>query len=225
MNANVHERNRIIMNACSNDARRFGGRPLDRGKDAAILDAACTAFFERGFAATAIEDVAHRAGVSKVTIYKRFADKDALFEAVVRNEVAKMEAALEHWPVLDGSLRERLNAYGSILLRFLFSSQHMLLDRMLAHDLAHSPDMGRRFFDAGPGACRRRMADMIAEAAAAGELSVDEPELAAVDLFSLWTGFLQKELDFRVIDPPPGDALDRRVERGTRLFLKMYTPA
>lgn len=199
---------------------KSGGRPPDPTKDEAILDGARASFFERGFAATTIEDVAARAGVSKVTVYKRFPDKESLFEATVRREVRKMEEAFDAWPYIDGSFEERLNAYGSILLRFLYSTEHMLLDRMLAHDLKHSPDMGQRFFEAGPGACRTRLAMMIEEAARRGEIGIDDPLLAAADIFALWSGFIPKELEFGVTPPVDGALIDERVRRGTRLFLR-----
>lgn len=204
--------------------RRSGGRPRDRAKDEAILDGARASFFEHGFAASTMEDVAQRAGVSKVTVYKRFPDKEALFEATVRREMRRMEDAFDAWPYTDGSLAERLNAYGSILLRFLYSTEHMLLDRMLAHDLKHSPDMARRFFEAGPGACRARIAGILAEAAQRGEIVIDDPHLAAADVFALWSGFIPKELEFAMTSPIDGALIDQRVGRGTRLFLRAVAP-
>lgn len=189
------------------------------------MEGARACFFDDGFAATTIEHVAARAGVSKVTIYKRFEDKEALFEAVVRNEMAKMEEAFQSWPFSDGSLAERLNAYGSILLRFLFTTEHMLLDRMLAHDLKHSPTMARRFFELGPGACRAQLAHLLAEASASGEIVIDDPLLAAADVFGLWKGFIDKEMEFAVVSSVSAEAIDERVRRGTRLFLKMVCRA
>lgn len=203
---------------------RSGGRSPDPAKDEAILDGARASFFERGFAAATIEEVAARAGVSKVTVYKRFEDKEALFEAVVRREMTRMEEAFETWPYVDGSLAERLNAFGSILLRFLYSTEQVALDRMLAHDLKHSPEMARRFFKAGPGACRTRLAKMIAEAAAQGEIAIDDPLLAASDVFALWSGFIPKEVAFAMTPPVDGALIDERVRRGTRLFLKAVRP-
>src|SRR6516225_5714642 len=48
-----------------------------------ILDAALACFAEHGFAATRLEDVAHRAGVTKGTLYLYFPNKEELFKAVV----------------------------------------------------------------------------------------------------------------------------------------------
>lgn len=59
--------------------------PTERPKE--ILDAALALFVERGFAATRLDDVAARAGLSKAAIYLYFEDKTALFLGVVRQAV------------------------------------------------------------------------------------------------------------------------------------------
>jgi AcrR family transcriptional regulator len=50
----------------------------------AILGAALEEFSARGFAAARLDDVARRAGVAKGTIYLYFADKEALFQELIR---------------------------------------------------------------------------------------------------------------------------------------------
>ena len=52
-----------------------------------LLEAALELFIERGFAATRLEDVASRAGVSKGTLYLYFKSKEELFKAVVRGGI------------------------------------------------------------------------------------------------------------------------------------------
>ncbi|MEV0714964.1 helix-turn-helix domain-containing protein [Asanoa sp. NPDC050611] len=51
-----------------------------------LLDAAYEQFCRLGIRRSAMEDVARRAGVSRITAYRRFATKDALVEQVVRRE-------------------------------------------------------------------------------------------------------------------------------------------
>src|SRR5260370_29540818 len=60
-----------------------------------IIDAALALFVEKGFAATRLDDVALRAGLSKAAIYLYFEDKTALFHAVVRQAVAANLATVE----------------------------------------------------------------------------------------------------------------------------------
>ena len=62
-------------------ARRKQARPGE------LLDAALSLFVEKGFAATRVEEVAHRAGVSKGTLFLYFPSKEELFKAVVRETI------------------------------------------------------------------------------------------------------------------------------------------
>src|SRR5262249_24285924 len=59
----------------------------------AILKAALAEFAAPGFEAARLDDVAARAGVAKGTLSLYFRDKQALFEALVRNAVSPL---LEH---------------------------------------------------------------------------------------------------------------------------------
>ena len=63
--------------------RRKDARPQE------LLEAALEQFVERGYAATRLEDVARRAGVSKGTLYLYFENKQELFKAVVRATVVE----------------------------------------------------------------------------------------------------------------------------------------
>ena len=76
--------------------RRKEARPEE------ITAAALELFVERGFAATRLEDVAARAGVSKGTVYLYFANKEELFKAVVReglvSPIAEMKDFVAQFP-------------------------------------------------------------------------------------------------------------------------------
>ncbi len=61
--------------------RRKEARPSE------LAAAALELFVEKGFAATRLEDIAARAGVSKGTLYLYFDSKDALFKAVIREGI------------------------------------------------------------------------------------------------------------------------------------------
>jgi AcrR family transcriptional regulator len=71
---------------------RYRRRKEDR--PAEITDAAMAAFAEKGYAATRVEEVAKRAGVSKGLLYLYFKTKEDLFKAVIRNFVSPRLDAL-----------------------------------------------------------------------------------------------------------------------------------
>jgi len=72
-------------------APRGRGRPQARSDDetrAIIYEAARAEFAATGYAATSMESVAKRAGVSTKTLYRLIPNKAALFEAMVTNRIA-----------------------------------------------------------------------------------------------------------------------------------------
>lgn len=74
-----------------------------------LLAAALDLFVEKGFAATRVEEVAQRAGVSKGTLFLYFSSKEELFKAVVRENISGRFAEWgEELKVFEGSSEELL---------------------------------------------------------------------------------------------------------------------
>lgn len=71
-----------VKAAVAKRERRKEARPGE------LLDAALALFVEKGFAATKVEEVAARAGVSKGTLFLYFQNKEELFKAVVRQNIS-----------------------------------------------------------------------------------------------------------------------------------------
>jgi AcrR family transcriptional regulator len=61
-------------------------------RPAEIVAAALESFAERGFAATRLDDIAARAGVTRGTLYLYFSSKEDLFKAVVRQSIVPVIA-------------------------------------------------------------------------------------------------------------------------------------
>lgn len=80
-----------------------GGRPRDASRDVAIRDATLALMVEVGYDRLSIESVAARAGVSRPTVYRRYAGKAALVAAAVGQREAGVRPAVD-----TGSLREDL---------------------------------------------------------------------------------------------------------------------
>jgi TetR/AcrR family transcriptional regulator, mexJK operon transcriptional repressor len=77
--------------------RPTGGRPTKAqavARTELLLDTARTLFSERGYAGTSIDEVAAVLRFSKHTIYRRYANKLVLLEAVVDRDVERFKAAL-----------------------------------------------------------------------------------------------------------------------------------
>jgi AcrR family transcriptional regulator len=101
----------ILADAMSCPINKIKGR-WERRKDARpqeLLSAALDLFVERGYAATRLDDVAAKAGVSKGTLYLYFTNKEDLFKAVVREHLlpvlSEAEQAMAHF---EGHSRDLL---------------------------------------------------------------------------------------------------------------------
>lgn len=112
----------------------------------AILDAALVEFDRHGIRRVALDDVARRAGVSRTTIYRRFANRDDLVAAVMDRENARLftDIAAE----LKGA-RPQSNPYvEAFTAAILRSRRHRVLNRMVADEPALSLELARRHYHA-----------------------------------------------------------------------------
>ena len=121
----------------------------------AILDAALVEFERHGLQRVALDDVARRAGVSRTTIYRRFANRDELVAAVIERENT----------VLFADIAAELDAAGAPSNYFveaftqsiLMFRRHRVLDQLVRDEPALLLDLAHRHWDAAIG----RMADAL----------------------------------------------------------------
>jgi TetR/AcrR family transcriptional repressor of mexJK operon len=208
-------------NLCHGAARpRRAGRPSDAAKRQKILDAAAHCFFEGGFAATAIEQVAADAGVSKVTIYNQFGDKRGLFTAAVECECEKMRGYFSLDEMPPGSIRERLMAIGEVMLAFLHRPEMIQFERRIAAETEHEPAIGAAFLEAGPRRMKQAFSAWLRHACAAGELAIADSDLAAEQFVALCKGMGDLEHRFGA-QVSPVDS-QRRLIGAVDMFLAAY---
>ncbi len=202
--------------------RARAGRPKDAAKRASILAAALSLFRSQPYETVTMEAVAARAGVSKMTLYSHFADKETIFETVVRAMSDEMTSAVSGPDQAAAPLRERLNTIGITFLTLVLDASVRMITHSLSASLYPDQALARRFYDAGPGRTRLALSAIIEGATARGELTTDSPEWAADDLISLWEGGLSGQLAFGLIEQTTPDEIARRARRGTEIFLRAY---
>ena len=119
---------------------RFQRRKEDR--PAEITEAAMNAFAEKGFAATKVEDVAKRAGVSKGLLYLYFKTKEDLFKAVIRSFISPKIDALT-LTVEESELSAEAFLRGPFLdlARSIPNSPARILARLLISEGPKHPDL------------------------------------------------------------------------------------
>jgi AcrR family transcriptional regulator len=140
-----------------------------------IVAAALQVFVERGFAATRVEDVARRAGVTKGTVYLYFDGKEALFKAVVRDTIvpciAKGEALAQ---AHTGSSRDLFLTLVGEWWRLIGETELSGIPKLMIAEAVNFPDLARFYYDEVVTRGHRLIASVLERGIASGEFrSVD----------------------------------------------------
>ena len=112
----------------------------------AILAAALDEFAARGFAATRLDDVAQRAGVAKGTIYLHFADKETLFQELIRMELSPVVGALEHASHADIPLRQVTDRLIEVFVREIFETRRKDVIRLILTEGPRFPKLAEFYY-------------------------------------------------------------------------------
>src|SRR5262245_12636476 len=105
----------------------------------AILAAALDEFSARGFAATRLEDVARRAEVAKGTIYLHFADKEALFQELVRTMLGPLVASLDQLRTTDLPIRTVLERFADLFVIGIYGTRRREVAHLVLFDGGRFP--------------------------------------------------------------------------------------
>lgn len=140
-----------------------------------ILEAAFEAFVQNGYAATRLEDVAARLGVSKGTIYFYFGSKEALFEAAVQAIGSLPLAAFNaERPDFTDDVAADLHLFLDDLYRFIDANQRSRETlRLLVAEAQRFPRAVDLYFSAFMDPVIERLRARLALAAARGEIRRD----------------------------------------------------
>ncbi|MBS0226752.1 MAG: TetR/AcrR family transcriptional regulator [Proteobacteria bacterium] len=202
---------------------RSAGRPKDPAKHEAILTAARELFLERGFAQANMQEVADRAGVSKLTLYSHFGDKTALFVAALREHYDRHlpDAIFRDW--------DRDDLHGA-MLRFarIYHDYQTLPETIAGRRLLRTPglpaELCLEIWSLGPARIDAFLTDTLGEFAERGALHLDDPHLAAVHLLSLIRGDLFAQLGYGVLRHVPGGETEAFLASAIGLFMRAYSP-
>jgi len=202
--------------------KRKPGRPSDTAKREAIIAAASNRFFDDGFAASSIEQIAADAGVSKVTIYNHFGDKRALFKEAVEMECEKMRGYFSLDESSEGSIEERLTGIGEAMFGFLSRPEMVKFERRIAAETENDPEIGLAFLEAGPWRMKAAFSAYLAHADQKGELDIPDPQLAAEQFVSMAKGM--GDLERRFGSMPTQEVNRARISGAVKVFLAAYAP-
>lgn len=202
------------------------GRPKDLAKRAAILAAAERMFLRHGFEGVSMDQIASEAGVSKLTVYSHFGDKDALFAEAAKAYCEQQMPSSVFDPAPATPLREKLMEIATSFFTMVSSPEAISGHRLLCTPQMVEKRLARLFWEGGPLRVQNAFAGFLEQRVAACELEIEDVSRASAQFFSLLKGDLHMRLVFDCCDGEAGcDRYAREhLESSVDMFLRAYAP-
>ena len=198
------------------------GRPKDQAKRLAILEAAKTLFMRNGYEGSSMDAIAAKAGVSKLTVYNHFTDKETLFSAAVKSKCEEQLPEL-FFDLPDGaSLEKVLLNIGRGFVQLVNSRESIELLRVMVTLATTDPTLGQLFFNAGPQRVLHELEGLLRKADSQGKLRIDNPHNAAEHFLSLLKGGCNFRLLVGCCNAPTAEEEASHVAEVVQLFLRAY---
>ncbi|UNK58263.1 TetR/AcrR family transcriptional regulator [Pseudoxanthomonas daejeonensis] len=198
------------------------GRPKDLGKRASILEAAKRLFLEQGYQGVSMDQIATAAGVSKLTVYSHFGDKEALFSEAI---TAKCQEVLPDDLFVsppEGPLHEQLRAIGHAFFALITSEEAISMHRMMNTPGTAEHTLRELFWNAGPRRVQEVFGQFLQARVDQGQLRIDDVALASSQFFSLLKGELHPMMACGLcVDPGPAEVA-RHIDATVEFFLRAY---
>lgn len=188
-----------------------------------ILEAARSTFLGEGFDAS-MDAVAASAGTTKITVYKHFGNKEALFIAVVK---AELDHALDEPVRLVSSrlacstrVREDLVDACRAWVDGLAAPDMIKLRNLVAGEQWRFPELGEAWRERGPGRFHPVIADALRHLVEQRQLSISDVDLAVLQLSGL---VVSPHLVYGAYgDPVDSATRERLITCGVDMFTDHY---
>lgn len=197
------------------------GRPKDVGKRQAILEAASVLFLAVGFHSTSMEALAREANVSKATLYSHFADKAALYRALI--EAKMVDYAVDDFSnMLNWDVAKDLQLIANHMLDLIFDAEALDMLRMVISEGRSESDVVALFDEVGPRRVFSQISDYLARQKARGIKFIDDIEADTALFTSLVVDHRSMLFALMGLEPSPDAATRERMARtAVARFIKL----
>lgn len=201
---------------------KASGRPKDQAKAQAILDAAQKLFMEHGYELTSMDAVAKEAGVSKLTIYSHFENKELLFRRVIERKCEQSNMPTQMLQLADVPPHEGLRIVAQNFISLVYSQEALNMFRILQSECVRHPKIAQIFYEAGPLRTMVALEELLKEWNNRGVLAVPEPMVAVYQFYCLLKGEMHMKLMLNLEKPPSQAKLKKHIAETINLFLALY---
>jgi AcrR family transcriptional regulator len=203
--------------------KRCRGRPQVRPDDetrAVIYEAARHAFAAEGYAATNMETVARRAGVSTKTLYRLIPNKAALFEGMVSERLDRFLSAVNLHAADHGDIEQALYEALMACADLALDKEVVALQRIVLQETGKFPDIAITFYNNGLQRTATALADWLRVQVKRGLIELGDVDEAAGMLLGMLASAPQRAAIFGGVPLPSRSQIEARVRTCAALFLR-----
>ena len=203
--------------------RRCRGRPQVRPDDETrqiIYEAARHAFAGSGYAATSMEAVARRAGVSTKTLYRLIPNKAALFDGMVTDRLDRTLASVDLHAIDHAEIEEALYAALMACAELALDKEVIALQRMVLQEAGKFSDIAGMFYKNGIERTTVALAGWLRIQQARGLIELDAVDEAAGMLLGMVASAPRRATMFGGVPLPSRLQIEARVRTCATLFLR-----
>jgi len=170
-----------------------------------------------GLGGTTLDRVAAEGGIAKMTLYRHFPSKEALFEGLVTAMCEYMREGLENAPspALDKAVADRLAEELRAFTAALIDPDALALYRVIVADGWRSPDLARIFDQSGMCVIRRRIAEILE----AGGVPTNRTTQVAGDVVAIALGDAYQHAVLGIVEEGDGEAFARQIDAAVKYGL------
>jgi AcrR family transcriptional regulator len=205
------------------EPQRGRGRPRVRSDEetrALIFEAARQEFAASGYAATCMEDVARRAGISTKTLYRLLPNKAALFEAMVTERIDRFVSVVKLRACEGGDVEAALTEALVVCAELLLANEVIALQRVILGDSDKFPEIAETFYHKAIRRTEDALADWLRAQQARGTIKLDDAQSAAGMLLGMLAFQPQRAVMFGHKPPPSRREIEHRARSCAGLFLR-----
>lgn len=195
------------------------GRAKSDVKRRAILHGAKAVFLAAGFEGANMDEVAARAGVSKMTVYRHFGSKEDLFAGVI-TELGNMIVAEDLEAIFAERPDEALRRFGRKMIDIVFDPETVELHRIVVAECHRFPKLGQFFYVSGPQVCIDVLARYLARNRNHPRFRVADPVRTAEEFLELLRGYGHLRMLLKLSDGPQPAEIEARIEGAVRHVLQ-----
>lgn len=210
---------------CDTKKRGSAGRPKDERKHAAILQAAREQFLACGFERASMDAIAESAGVSKLTIYSHFQNKESLFKEIIRGKCMQFACGEIYLEAQKLPLDEGILTIARAFLRLVTHPEALQMHRVVMSECHRHPKMAEMFYEAGPVHQKDAFTGYLRHAQQQRWLSPHDLATACDQFFALLKGGPYMRLLLGLTPAPDEQEIDLHAQECTRIFIRAHAPA